>query len=73
VLCLDALKRVVDLKENFRPWTFWRSKALCSYIVELPVGSIGRSQTRIADFIEFKDKTLGARLSTGWPPALGRT
>ncbi len=53
VLCLDAMKRVVAVKEDFKPWTFWKNGALCNYIIELPAGTVRRTQTRIADLMQF--------------------
>ncbi|MFH1510137.1 MAG: DUF192 domain-containing protein [Candidatus Woesearchaeota archaeon] len=53
VVCLDALKRVVAVKEKFRPFTFFGSNVLCNYIIELPAGTIKKSRTMIADNIFF--------------------
>jgi len=35
VLVLDSQKRVVEVKKNFRPWTFWKSSKKGKYVVEL--------------------------------------
>lgn len=53
VLFLDKRRRVVDLKENFRPFTFYAPKRPCLYVIELPAGTIRKSKTSIGDAIEF--------------------
>ena len=53
VLFLDKNKIVVDRKENFLPFTFYRSKKKCRYVIELPVGKIKNSKTKIRDVISW--------------------
>lgn len=53
VLFLDKDRKVVDSKEQFRPFTFYTPKKPCSYIIELPAGAIKKSRTRIGDKIGF--------------------
>jgi uncharacterized protein len=36
VIFLDDKFKVVDLKKNFLPWTFYTSKKKCKYIIEIP-------------------------------------
>jgi uncharacterized protein len=38
VLWLDSSKRVVEVKQGFRPFTNYTPKALALYVVELPQG-----------------------------------
>ena len=35
VLILDENKKIVEIKRNFRPFTFWNSKQKGKYVVEL--------------------------------------
>jgi uncharacterized protein len=35
VLLLDQNKKVIEIKENFKPFSFWNSKNKGSYIIEL--------------------------------------
>ncbi len=35
VLVLDEEKRIVEIKRNFRPFTFWNSEKEGKYLVEL--------------------------------------
>ena len=53
VLWLDHNKKVVDMKEHFKPFTIILSKRPALYIVELPDGVIKKSGTKIGDVVEF--------------------
>ena len=53
VLFLDKNKIVVDIKENFKPFTFYTSKSKSVYVIELPKNSVSESKTRISDKIKF--------------------
>ena len=51
VLFLDKKKIVVDKKENFLPFSFYRPKKKAMYAIELPDGAIKKSKTGIGDKI----------------------
>ena len=53
VLFLNENKIVVDVKENFKSFTFYKSKKKATYAIELPEGTIRRTKTEIGDKIEF--------------------
>ncbi len=53
VLFLDKHKKVVDIKENFRPFAFYTPKEKCMYIVEMAAGSIKQSKTKLGDKLAF--------------------
>lgn len=54
VLFLDNGKKVVEVKENFRPFTFYTSKSdKIRYVIELPKATVKGSKTRLYDKIEF--------------------
>lgn len=53
VLFLDKNKTVVDMKENFRPFTAYVSKKKAIYAVELPSGAVKITKTQIGDEIGF--------------------
>jgi len=53
VLFLNKNKEVVDLKENFRPFTLYTPKAKSMYVIELSKGMIKKSKTRLGDIISF--------------------
>ena len=53
VLFLNSKKVIVDIKENFKPFTFYSSKRKTMYVVELPAGVIKKSRTKLGDKIEF--------------------
>jgi uncharacterized protein len=35
VLILNSEKKIVEIKKDFKPWTFWSSKEKGKYVVEL--------------------------------------
>jgi hypothetical protein len=37
VLILDQNKKIVDIKKNFKPFTFWTSSVKGKYVVELGI------------------------------------
>jgi len=43
VLFLDKNKKVVDIKKNFKPFSYYASKARAEYVIELPRGSLGNT------------------------------
>ena len=53
VLFLDKNKIVKDIKENFKPFTFYTSKNKAIYAIELPQGTIKKTKTKIGDKISF--------------------
>ena len=53
VLFLDKNKVVVDKKENFKPFTFYKSKKKAMYAIELRQGTIKRTKAEIGDKIKF--------------------
>ena len=53
VLFLDKKKVVVELKENFLPFTLYTPKKKLIYVVELPNGIVKKSKTGIGDKIRF--------------------
>ncbi|MFH1770230.1 MAG: DUF192 domain-containing protein [archaeon] len=53
VISLDAQKKVIDVKENFKPFTTYLAKKKAKYIIELPKGTIKRTSTKTGDIIEF--------------------
>ena len=53
VLFLDKTKIIVDIKEHFRPFTFYKSRKKAMYAVELPHGIIKQTKTETGDKIKF--------------------
>jgi uncharacterized protein len=53
VLFLNSQKKVVGIKENFKPFTLYSSETNASYFIELPCGKIKETKTEIGDFIQF--------------------
>lgn len=53
VLFLDKDKIVVDKKESFMPFRFYKSRRKAVYAIELPIESIRKTGTKIGDKIKF--------------------
>ena len=53
VLFLNKNKIIVEIKENFKPFSFYTPKNKAMYVIELPKDAIKSSKTGIGDKIEF--------------------
>lgn len=53
VLFLDKNKKIVEIKENFRSFTFYSPNNKSKYILEFPSGTIKKSRTELGDEIGF--------------------
>ncbi|MCH8003356.1 MAG: DUF192 domain-containing protein [Nanoarchaeota archaeon] len=53
VLFLNKNKIVVEMKENFKPFSFYAPKNKSKYIIELPKNTIKETKTELGDKIEF--------------------
>lgn len=53
VLFLDENKKIIEIKEGFRPFTFYVSKNKAKYVVELPQEIIKKTKTKSGDIINF--------------------
>lgn len=53
VIFLDENYKVVDFKEDFKPFTFYTSKKPAKYIIELKSGVIKNTKTKLNNFIIF--------------------
>ncbi len=54
ILFLDSEKRVVDVKEDFKPFTVYASDELVRYAVELPVGTVSETGTEVGDELSWE-------------------
>jgi uncharacterized membrane protein (UPF0127 family) len=54
VVFLDEKKRVVDTRENFRPFTIYNSAEKSKYVIELPRGMIKQSRTTAGDVLAWQ-------------------
>ena len=66
-LFLDGDSRVVALRRCLRPYRFTRIFGKARRVVELPVSTIEKSQTRVGDLIEIEDSS--GRPSSAGPSA----
>ena len=53
VLFLDKNKKVVEVKENFRPFEFYTPKNKAKYVIELEKNTIKSSKTKVGNKINF--------------------
>ena len=53
VLFLNSNKKVVDMKQEFKPFTIYTSKKRVKYVLELPVKTIDMTNTLLNDVIAF--------------------
>ncbi|MDD9952778.1 MAG: DUF192 domain-containing protein [Candidatus Woesearchaeota archaeon] len=58
VIALNESGKVIAIKEEFKPWTFWHPGVKASAVLELPAGTIARSRTEVGDTIQLPD-TIG--------------
>lgn len=54
VLYLNKDRKVVQLKENFKPFRILIAKNPAKYIIELPNSTISKTNTKLGDTISFK-------------------
>jgi uncharacterized membrane protein (UPF0127 family) len=53
VIFLDEKKRIVEIKENFRPFTEYYPKKKALFVVELPAGTIKMNGLREGNSLDF--------------------
>ena len=53
VLWLDEKRRVVDIEENLKPFTYRVAKKRAMFVIELDPGIIKTSKTKVGDVINF--------------------
>lgn len=53
VLYINAEKKVVEIKENLLPFTFYFPKNKAQYVIELKKGTIAQTRTTIGDQLAF--------------------
>ena len=60
VIFVNKARRVVDVKENFRPFETYASNRKALYAIELPEGTIKQTKTKVGhkiDFLSVKQKS----------------
>ncbi len=53
VVYCNSEKRVVEIKENLRPWTFYSPREKALFVLELKAGTIEKTKTTINDLLAF--------------------
>ncbi len=53
ILFLNQNKKIVEIKENLKPFTFYTPKNKAKYVIELPNQTIQKTNTELGDTISF--------------------
>lgn len=53
VVFLNAEKKIVEIKENFEPFTLYFPQQTARYVVELPSGTVKTTKSSVGDYITF--------------------
>ncbi len=53
VLFLNKERKIVEMKENFRPFSFYSPKNKAQCVIEMPEGSIRKFNLEISDRLSF--------------------
>ncbi|MGV8162534.1 MAG: DUF192 domain-containing protein [Candidatus Nanoarchaeia archaeon] len=53
VLFLDEKKRIVEIKQNFKPFTNYYPKEEAMFVLELPEGTINKKKLKKGDIVSF--------------------
>ena len=54
ILFLDKELKVVEIKENFKPFSLYFPKRKAMFIIELPLGIAKKAGTEIGDLVNFE-------------------
>jgi len=54
VVFLDNRYKVVELKENFKPWHFYSSNKEIQYFLEVPCGTIKKKNIGLGELLEIE-------------------
>lgn len=53
IIFLDSKKKIIDVKENLKPWKCYVPKADSQYVIELEQGTVKKTKTKIGDILKF--------------------
>ena len=53
VVFLDERKKVIEIKENFLPFSTYHSREKASFVVELKEGRVKEKNLKVKDLLEF--------------------
>ena len=53
LIYLDENKKIVELKKNLKPFSYYRPTNKAKYVVELMSGTIDKTKTEVGDKINF--------------------
>lgn len=52
VVFLDDEFKILEIKENFKPFTFYGTKCKVNYVIELPLGYVKKYGLKIGEKVE---------------------
>jgi len=55
LIFLNKHYEVVEIKPRWKSWSFYRPYSYYTFLLELPAGTISRTDTHIGDVIHFKE------------------
>jgi len=55
LIYLDKNKKVIEIKENLKPWGFYKPKNKARYLIEVIAGKVKESKTKVNDIVIFKN------------------
>lgn len=53
ILFLDSNKKVVDIKHDFKPFTWYTPQTKYQYALEVPAGSVAQHGLQVGDTLSF--------------------
>ena len=53
LMFLDKNKKIVEIKESLKPWSFYNPKYPACYIIEVDSGVVSKTRIKIGDILEF--------------------
>ncbi len=54
IIFLDKDRKVVEIKENFLPWSYYRPKRRSMFVIEFPSGTISCTGIKSGDQVTFR-------------------
>lgn len=53
ILYIDKNKKIVEIKENFKPFTFYTPKNKSKYVIELAQGTVKNNSIKVGQVVSF--------------------
>ena len=56
LIYLDKDKKIIEIKENIKPWQFYKPKNKARYLIEVVACRVKESKTKVGDTITYKNQ-----------------